>query len=95
MIDRALFSRLELAAKTLSGVEISVTWRGATVHIVGLGIDPANCELNAGLASVSSGRVERARAMAAGLSAAGIPASFEGAMRFAQNPAMISAQSKL
>lgn len=88
-LDEARNAARECAIRFIDGVEISVTWRGTTVHIVGLGIDPADRELNAGLASVSSGRVERARAMAASLDAAGIAGSFEGAMRFAQNPMMI------
>ena len=89
-LDEARAAAREFAIRFINGVEISVTWRGTTVHVVGLGIDPANRELIAGLASVSGGRVERARAMAAGLNAAGIPASFEGAMRLANNPLMIS-----
>ena len=53
------------AAKALdlpyvAGVEISVTWGGITVHIVGLRIDPSNTELQAGLASVRNGRMRRA-----------------------------------
>ena len=89
-LDEARAAADEAGIRFINGVEVSVTWRGATVHIVGLGIDPANRELNAGLESVRSGRVERARAMAASLKSAGIEASFEGAMRFAQNPVMIS-----
>ena len=89
-LDEARAAAHEAGIQFINGVEVSVTWRGATVHIVGLGIEPANRELNAGLASVRSGRVERARAMAASLKSAGIEASFEGAMRFAQNPVMIS-----
>ncbi|MEO8717180.1 MAG: 3',5'-nucleoside bisphosphate phosphatase [Burkholderiales bacterium] len=74
----------------VDGVEISVTWRGSTVHIVGLRIDPGNAALAAGLAVVRGGRVERARAMARDLEKAGIEGAFEGAMERADNPAMIS-----
>ncbi|MDH4189669.1 MAG: PHP domain-containing protein [Betaproteobacteria bacterium] len=73
----------------IDGVEISVTWRGATVHVLGLRIDPANAGLVAGLESVRSGRVQRARAMSQELAAAGIEDVFEGAIRHAGNPAMI------
>lgn len=89
-LDEARATAGEAGVGFIDGVEISVTWRGATVHIVGLGIDPADRALRMGLESVRSGRVERARAMAQSLRSAGIPASFEGAMRFARNPAMIS-----
>ena len=89
-LDQARAAASEAGIGFIDGVEISVTWRGTTVHIVGLGIDPSNLELSAGLESVRSGRIERARAMAASLESAGIEGSYEGAMRFAENPAMIS-----
>lgn len=71
------------------GVEISVTWRGGTIHVVGLGIDAGDALLAAGLAQVRGGRVARARAMAADLEKAGIPGSLEGAMALAENPSMV------
>jgi predicted metal-dependent phosphoesterase TrpH len=74
----------------LAGVEISVSWAGRTVHVVGLGIDPANEALAGGLAGVRAGRHERARLIGAALDAAGVPDAFEGARRFASNPALIS-----
>src|SRR5215212_7979911 len=40
----------------VSGVEISVTWAGQTVHIVGLQIDETDQNLVRGLASTRSGR---------------------------------------
>jgi hypothetical protein len=47
----------------IPGVEISVSWGGQTVHIVGLRIDPRHPELAAGLADIRLGRIERARRM--------------------------------
>ena len=72
------------------GVEISITWAGQTVHIVGLRIDERNEELLRGLASTRSGRELRAREMAEQLAVAGIPDAFEGALRYAGNPDLIS-----
>jgi len=72
------------------GVEISVTWAGTTVHIVGLGIDPEHRPLRQALARVRSGRTARAREMAEGLAAAGIEDAYEGALRFVRNPELIS-----
>ena len=40
----------------INGVEISVSWRGRTLHIVGLGIDPEYTPLVAGLAAIRAGR---------------------------------------
>lgn len=72
------------------GVEISITWAGETVHIVGLQIDEANENLVRGLAYTRSGRERRAHEMAAQLAAAGIPNAFEGALKFVGNPDLIS-----
>jgi predicted metal-dependent phosphoesterase TrpH len=72
------------------GVEISITWAGQTVHIVGLQVDERNPVLLAGLASTRSGRELRAREMAAQLAAAGIPDAYEGALAYAGNPDLIS-----
>ena len=74
----------------LGGVEISVTFAGETVHIVGLGIDPLNAELQAGLARVRNGRLQRARDMADGLAKAGIPGAYEGALGYVTNPDLVS-----
>ena len=73
----------------LNGVEISVTWSGKTLHIVGLDIDPENAELKGGLESIREGRAMRARRIAEGLSKAGIPGSLEGAYAFASNKNLI------
>lgn len=74
----------------VDGVEISVSWRGITVHVVGLGIDPRHRALNDGLEHVRSGRIERAREMGRQLERAGIAGCFEGAMALTDNPAMVS-----
>jgi predicted metal-dependent phosphoesterase TrpH len=74
----------------LAGTEISVSFIGQTVHIVGLGIDPDHEELQAGLAATRGGRRDRALQMAEGLARAGITGAFEGALRYVGNPDLIS-----
>ncbi len=74
----------------VNGVEISIEWGGIQVHILGLNFDADDQALNAGLASIRSGRVERAQRMAAALEEIGIDGCFEGAMRYAENPNLIS-----
>jgi predicted metal-dependent phosphoesterase TrpH len=74
----------------VDGVEISVTWEGSTVHIVGLQIDPEDPVLRAGLESVREGRARRAEKMGEALDAAGIPGSLAGAKTYAENPDLIS-----
>lgn len=73
----------------INGVEISVSWRGHTVHIVGLRIDPACAQLLEGLRSVRSSRGARAQLMAESLAKTGIGGVLEGAYRHAANPDII------
>jgi 3',5'-nucleoside bisphosphate phosphatase len=74
----------------VDGVEISVTWRGVTLHVIGLQIDPSEEILVTALEAVRAGRLERAREMARSLDSVGIHGSFEGALQHAENPAMVS-----
>ncbi len=74
----------------LSGVEISVSFAGETVHIVGLGFDTDDTALTAGLAATRGGRLQRAREMAEGLAQVGITGAMEGALRYVGNPELVS-----
>ena len=58
-------ARARDAAKALnidyvSGVEISVTWAGQTIHIVGLGIDANHLGIVEGLRRTRGGQIGRA-----------------------------------
>src|SRR5690554_3277053 len=79
-----------LGMSYITGVEISVTFAGHTVHILGLGIDEANTALLAGLDGIRLDRSLRAREMGDKLTALGIPGSYEGALAYAANPSLIS-----
>ncbi len=79
----------DMNLRFVAGVEISITWAGKTVHIVGLGVDENEAGLRAGLASVRGGREARGREIAEQLAQAGIPGAYEGAIRFADNPEML------
>ncbi|MEC5217831.1 putative metal-dependent phosphoesterase TrpH [Actimicrobium sp. GrIS 1.19] len=74
----------------VAGVEISITWGGETVHIIGLQIDETNQQLVDGLDSTRSGREQRAHEMARQLAQVGIPDAFAGALKFVGNPDLIS-----
>ena len=74
----------------LTGTEISVTFAGETVHIVGLGFDADDTALRQGLAATRGGRAERALEMAHGLAQVGISGAYEGALKFVGNPDLIS-----
>lgn len=74
----------EAGVRLVNGVEISVTWNGRTIHIVGLRVDPAHQGLQEGLASIRAGRLTRAEAIAAALDKAGIKGSLDGARQHAR-----------
>jgi len=73
----------------IPGVEISVSWGGQTVHIVGLRVDPEHSGLAAGLAEIRAGRIERARRMGDDLAKSGIAGAYEGAWGHAVNKQMV------
>lgn len=66
----------------VNGVEISVTWSGLTVHVLGLGIDETNAELSSGLEGLRTYRHWRAEEIARRLQKAGISEALEGARRY-------------
>jgi predicted metal-dependent phosphoesterase TrpH len=76
--------------KYLTGTEISVTFAGETVHIVGLGFDPDDPQMQRGLQQTRGGRGARAHDIAAGLAQVGIKDAYEGALRYVGNPELIS-----
>jgi len=80
----------ELGLPFVPGIEISVTWAGRTVHVVGLGIDPDDQTLIGGIAGLRSGRLARAQQMAEGLASAGIDGAYDGALKYVSNPDLIS-----
>ncbi len=73
----------------INGVEISVTWRNFTLHIIGLKIDPTYPPLVEGLRTIRSGRGARAQLMAESLAKSGISGALEGSYRYAANPGII------
>ena len=74
----------------LTGVEISVTWMGQTIHIVGLGIDADHLGILEGLRRTREGRGDRAQLMAEQLAKVGISGAYEGALHYAGNHQLIS-----
>lgn len=89
-IAEARAAAQRLGMRFLSGVEISVSFAGQVVHIVGLGFDETDPTLVDGLRATRGGRGPRAQEMAAGLAQVGIHGAYEGALRFVGNPALIS-----
>lgn len=88
--QRAIEAARLQGLRYLTGTEISVTFAGQTVHIVGLGFDHCDSALLEGLRRTRGGRGERAQEMAEGLARAGIPGTYEGALKYVGNPELIS-----
>ena len=86
---RACEAALALGLDYLSGVEISVSFAGTTVHIVGLGFDADDEALGQGLASTRGGREARAREMSDELAKVGIHGAYDGALKYVGNPDLI------
>jgi 3',5'-nucleoside bisphosphate phosphatase len=89
-IARAQSEAQRLDLLFVPGVEVSVTWAGSTIHIVGLNVDPLCTTLLDNLHKVRSGRSARALEMAQKLATLGIPNAFEGSLKFVGNPDLIS-----
>ena len=88
--ERAMAAAKALDRKYLTGVEISITFAGKTVHIVGLGFDHTHEALVQGLRNTRGGRTERAKEMSEGLAKAGIQGAYEGSLKYVGNPELIS-----
>lgn len=80
----------ESGIRLVPGVEVSVSWGGETIHVVGLGVDADNPVLQAGLTQLRAGRHTRAQQMSDALAALGIRCVLDGALTFARNPALVS-----
>lgn len=87
---RALAAAKAHGMQYLTGTEISVTFIGQTVHIVGLGFDADDPQLLQGLRQTRGGRGQRAMEMSDGLAKVGIKDAYEGALKFVGNPELIS-----
>ena len=66
--------------RLIPGVEFSCQWSGATIHILGLGVDSEHPAMARGLVTIAAARQERAAVISSRLAARG----FEGALQGAQ-----------
>lgn len=73
-----------LGLTLVDGVELSCTWGGATIHVLGYGFDPAAPALGEALAALHAGRWARAEEIGRRLAAKGMPGCFEGACQVQQ-----------
>lgn len=69
-----------LPVKLVSGVEFSCRWSGATIHILGLGMNCDHPAMRAGLAKLAAARTQRGIKIGERLEALGFARAFSGAM---------------
>jgi predicted metal-dependent phosphoesterase TrpH len=74
-IEAAAAAARDLDLGFVAGVEISASWRGRSIHVLGLAIDPASPALAGALAAQQARREARAERIASRLDAAGAPGS--------------------
>lgn len=80
----------EMGIELVSGVEISITWAGTSIHIVGLRVDEKDPVLIDMLRRNRMGRMERAQKMGERFAELGIEGAYEGALKYVTNPNLIS-----
>ena len=83
-LDEAREIAQQHGMRFINGVEISVTWRRRTLHIVGLKINPEYSPLVNGLAEIRAGRHTRAERMAESLEKIGVHGALEGAYQYSK-----------
>lgn len=81
-ITEAMQASVERPLMLVPGVEISVTWHGLTIHLLGLNVDPLHRPLLDGLCGLQAFRDWRAREIGRKLAKNGIPDALEGAQRY-------------
>jgi 3',5'-nucleoside bisphosphate phosphatase len=82
-LDEAAAAASDLGLVLIPAVEISTTWRGQSIHVVGLGVDPGNASLRRGLEQLQAQRRSRAIEMGTRLARAGFPDALETAQGLA------------
>lgn len=82
-IEEAQLAALDHDIRLIPGIELSATWQGKTIHIVGLHLDIDNALLLAGISRQLAFRDWRGREIARCLEKnANIPNAYEGALGF-------------
>ncbi|WP_017939646.1 PHP domain-containing protein [Zestomonas thermotolerans] len=78
-LDEARAAADSLGLRLINGVELSCTWGGATIHVLGYGFAADAPALRRALAELHEGRWRRAEEIGRRLEAKGMPGAFFGA----------------
>jgi len=82
-LEEAYLSAQENGIKLIPGIELSTTWQGKLLHIIGLEIDPEYAPLKQGIKMLKEMREQRAIEMGRRLAKAGYLNAYENARRLA------------
>lgn len=83
-LDEARSAATALGMHLVNGVELSCTWGGATIHVLGYGFDVNAPPLVAAIASLHDGRWLRSEEISRKLALKGMPNALEGARAIQQ-----------
>jgi predicted metal-dependent phosphoesterase TrpH len=83
-LDEARQAAAALGMQLIDGVELSCTWGGATLHVLGYAFDPKAPALTEAIARLHEGRWLRAEEIGRKLATKGMPGAFEGARAIQQ-----------
>nr|UOZ96825.1 3',5'-nucleoside bisphosphate phosphatase [Cupriavidus sp.] len=88
-LSEAAEAATDLGIRFVPGVEVSVTWAGETLHVLGLGVNPKAPSLAGALREMQRSRGQRADQMDDALVAAGLPSVLSQALGYAGNPLLV------
>ena len=83
-VEEAALAAARCGIRLVPGIELSVSWRGQTLHLVGLNLDIHNSALQQATEQVLDMRRSRAAEIARKLEQSGVHAPLEGARKHAQ-----------
>jgi predicted metal-dependent phosphoesterase TrpH len=82
-IGEARLAAAETGLRLIPAVEVSTTWQGKSIHVVGLNVNPDCPVLQKGLDGLQATRLERARIMSNRLADYGVPGAYDAVMDMA------------
>lgn len=83
-LDEAQAAAERLGIELISGIELSCTWGGATIHVLGYAFAADAPSLQRAIGALHEGRWARAEEIGRRLAAKGMPGCFEGARQVQQ-----------
>ncbi|EJL95141.1 Sua5/YciO/YrdC/YwlC family protein [Pseudomonas sp. GM16] len=83
-LAEARMAATELGMQLVNGVELSCTWGGATIHVLGYGFDVNAAPLVEAIAKLHDGRWLRSEEISRKLALKGMPGALEGARQVQQ-----------